>query len=396
MKKTVSILLISIFILSACQQAPSEVRERASGYGTNDNISEVEMEYISPSDLPGEIDEVLKTKTENLVLPTSNKYKIKNVYSGTIIMKKGETNKSDLYAEMFGVRDCKWVDCSIDNQNGNSDYMSESNNEYINVEGNGFCAYYDSIANQEDVTDEYDCITNPDSFVGKDEVITIGGQQARMSELLNFVQNQLDDKYGKLESDFEHKVYRICEKKLPNKSSMLTFMIERTIEGMPLNNLDRDYCEDDEGNQRMNTTFALMEVDMYKTNKISMFTNMTGGFEINHLQSIDRIISPQTAVRLVEKELSGYKKVEIREIRPMYDMKIVYEDKEKNKKPEDRPLKTHKEGRKIELIPVYCFMIPKKQKENDKMEGNENGYIKVNMISGDIMTKLEGIRYFGE
>ena len=64
MKKTVSILLMSIFILSACQQAPSEVRERASGYGTNDNISEVEMEYISPSDLSGEIDEVLKTKTE--------------------------------------------------------------------------------------------------------------------------------------------------------------------------------------------------------------------------------------------------------------------------------------------------------------------------------------------
>ncbi len=386
MKKCICVLLVLniVFCLIGCEKVPEMVVDNAKSYpvyyGKKTNI-----EYIRTSEIERNLTELFSESFENIELPSTIKMTdVKAVYDGEASFQKDRKKHRDEYANLMGIHAVNWEDKELEKEI-NPGYISQAETYYIRIEDNGAFGFLrEDTESEGEETGRYEAVLNlhlTDSPLG---TCRLDGEEVSLESQLTYVNKWLVKKWNRMESTVDYKVSWMILEKYDDGNNRIIFMTERTLDGVPLD----VFGEEGDGNEDSPSyTKASITGDVYvdKKNCITEFSNDYGGIEIIEKEEVDRVVSPVSAARLVEAELSGFRKVKIEEIRPMYDLELEYgiNKKEYFAKP----------GRKMKLVPVYCFMIKKRGADEDGIESNCYSYIKVNMINGEIYSNLSNVTY---
>jgi len=127
----------------------------------------------------------------------------------------------------------------------------------------------------------------------------------------------------------------------------------------------------------LNKELVLVNVNVYDK------ANNLGTIKINSSEKVDKVVSPESAIRLVNKTLSGFYKFTFESVLPLY---ALYPDYDPKTQFESGP------GQVIKGRPVYAFLI-KGEEDNSEMgihkTNSYRNFVVVDMITGDLTTDLD-------
>lgn len=386
----------SMYLLTGCQKVPSEVKERMKEYGANEEKETVDMHYIKVAALDALEVDTSSIKTDNMILPEKVSFHgIKEISNLDCRYIKGHTDNRDELVQMFFGTQVSW-EKYVDEENEDYFFYEINNPEkrlYMGAQDNGLTSLL-----REDI---YDVNFNgsfsmPDRVVrleqesGKPEVLVdLDGQKVDAMEESKYVVKWLEENWSSYDSAFAFQpktlITRAC-----GEHEMLSLFLEREYKGVPLSSYT-DLLEDVDDRTVQVRTSAGIGIAMTAHERIDSFTNLVGILEIADEKTIEEIIDLESAVRLAEREISGFKKMEIADVRIIYDLYNEY-DYKKEHSMSDSP------GNKVIAKPAYSFVINTKTEEKSSSV-NENemySYINVDVVDGSVTYNLDNIKYSGE
>ena len=386
----------SMYLLTGCQKVPSEVTERMKEYGANEEKEAVDMHYIKVSTLDALEVDTSSIKTDNMILPEKVSFHgIKEISNLDCRYIKGHTDNRDELVQMFFGTQVSW-EKYVDEENKDYIFYEINNLEkrlYMGVRDNGFTSLL-----REDIYDVNfnSSFSKPDRVVrleqesGKPEVLVdLGGQKLDALDESKYVVKWLEENWNPYDGAFSFQpktlVVRPC-----GEHEMLSMFFERAYKGVPLSSYT-DILGEVDGKTIDMRTSAGINFAMTVHGRIDCFTNETGILDIAGEENIVDIIDLESAVRLAEQEISGFKKMEIADVRIIYDLYNEY-DYKKEHSMADSP------GNKVIAKPAYSFVINTETKE-ESVFVNENemySYINVDAVDGSVTYNLDNIKYSGE
>ena len=219
--------------------------------------------------------------------------------------------------------------------------------------------------------------------------VDLGGQKVDALDESKYVVKWLEENWSSYYGAFTFQpktlIARAC-----GEHEMLSLFLELAYKGVSFSSYT-DVLGDADGQSMEVRTSAGINLAMTVHEQIDCFTNETGILEITGEKDIVDIIDLESAVRLAEREISGFKKMEIADVRIIYDLYNDYDYKKKHSMA-DSP------GNKVIAKPAYSFVINTETKEeSDSVNENElYSYINVDAVDGSVTYNLDNIKYSGE
>ena len=401
MKKKIILIVemlcfFTMYFFTGCQKVPLEVKERMKEYGANDEKEAVDMHYIKVASLDALEVDTCSIKTDNMILPEKISFHgIKEISNLDCRYIKAHTDNRDELVQMFFGTQVSW-EKYVDEENKDYffyDYDNPEKRLYIGVQDNGLTTFL-----REDIYDVnfHGAFSKPGRVIRLEQErdlssvpVDLDGQKTDALEESKYVVKWLEENWCSYDSAFAFQpktlITRAC-----GEHEMLSLFLEREYKGVPLSSYT-DLLEDIDDRTVQVRTSAGIGIAMTAHERIDSFTNLVGILKITDEKTIEEIIDLESAVRLAEREISGFKKMEIADVRIIYDLYNDYDYKKKHSMA-DSP------GNKVIAKPAYSFVINTETKEeSDSVNENElYSYINVDAVDGSVDYNLDNIKYSGE
>ena len=386
----------SMYLLTGCQKVPSEVTERMKEYGANEEKEAVDMHYIKVSALDALEVDTSSIKTDNMILPEKVSFHgIKEISNLDCCYIRGHTDDRDKLVWLFSGTHTPWEKYINEENKENCFYFIDNPKDrlYMGLKDNGFTSLL-----REDIYEVNfrGTVSKPDRVARLEQEmdlssfpVDLGGQKVDALDESKYVVKWLEENWSSYYGAFTFQpktlIARAC-----GEHEMLSLFLELAYKGVSFSSYT-DVLGDADGQSMEVRTSAGINLAMTVHEQIDCFTNETGILEITGEKDIVDIIDLESAVRLAEREISGFKKMEIADVRIIYDLYNDYDYKKKHSMA-DSP------GNKVIAKPAYSFVINTETKEeSDSVNENElYSYINVDAVDGSVNYNLDNIKYSGE
>ncbi|MBQ4530948.1 MAG: hypothetical protein IJA36_10130 [Lachnospiraceae bacterium] len=350
------LLLASSLTLSACQAVPDEVKEAQKGYQDNKQIESAEVAYCNVEELEKSVEEALKLQPDNMILPKTVDFsQIEEVDTLTLEFQGDFLKNKEQVAEAFGCTGSDWENVTIDTAGYETWSLDHNQEEYfINVGDNGFTAailpnVYEGFF-EEDKT-QVKKVYRLGRTADMQEECVLSGETTTIAEQMEFVNNWFQNTWKWKEERLDYQVRTVILREDEKNGEMLSMEVGKKYQGILLDNcggeMDIDTINGETKLLNIGTGFYIAQTEK---NTIDYFTSGQGAFDIKEAVKQETFIDLPSAVRLVEKELSGFQKVNISEIQIIYMLQPVYENENES---EDYSAP----GKQVKGTPVYRFYI---------------------------------------
>ena len=374
-----------VFLLVGCQQVPDEVREKMENYGQGGQIGKTEVSYYTIEELRNASIEELDHVPHNLKLP--EKVDFSGIESiGTLVLKRPEDydeNKEKI-AKLFEIKNPKWKLVAGGAIDYPTSYWYEYRGEdaYLAVDENGEISYIN-----EQVYDEDERLRTVERVhLNREEcpkmTCNLDSGQIPLPEVLEKAQEWVDG-CEILQDEFDYELRTVCVKEKPDRTHLVVMLVQRMYKGVGLNYLAEGDYEGD--TTRIPYEGAWVDLSFAEPDKPYFFYNYMPAYIVEE-EPVDEVIDFQSAVHLVEEELSGFSRLKVCEIRVEY---MIYAEKSENENDNKE-----KEGAIFHTKPVYSFLI-EFGKVDDAVEtlgifeSEEYVYVNVDMTDGTVITNFE-------
>lgn len=363
-------------LASGCQQTPREVSERMADYGDNEQMNSEDIRYCSLSELQAADIDKINVRLDNMVLPEKIDFSgIESVSSLELSFEKSFADRKDEVAAIFGV-DSKSLVENFDKKTRSRSFASDTDHTYFSVSDEGFFSYFSGLdkqqlgetASHKRFLGQYDLDTEDVS--GKS--IDFGnGEKAELPELCQKTEKWLNDSIP-LNGCKGH-VVDAYVRELQTENGvrrMLSLGVELSYKGIRFNSYATG----------SGVEFAEhgMWIDYDGADSLCGFSNGTGTLKVDSEKPVERIVSFESAVKLVNEKVSGFNENKIKKILPMYVLRPEYET-EKYLYPVP--------GQKVSARPVYAFLVKTEEDDSEFGINKSNVYnaVLVDMETGDVM-----------
>lgn len=263
-------------------------------------------------------------------------------------------------------------------------YDSAADKKYLAMEENGFVSYvsgvsYDYInekVKHKRILEKYDL--NIDDISKK--YLKFQNGEACISEMRDLAENWLQEHMPIAQCKYVVSDAYVREMESSEGSrKQLSFRVEVSYQGMRFNSYAGEM-----GKVGTQVGLATYDIQLNYDNRdqLSFFSNGSGRFKIASAQKVEKIVDLQSAVRLVNREVSGFNQLRVNKILPLYALYPKYQKEEQL-----FPFP----GQKVEGRPVYAFII---------IDGEENAEFGINientckavfvdMVTGEVWTNIE-------
>ena len=126
-------------------------------------------------------------------------------------------------------------------------------------------------------------------------------------------------------------------------------------------------------------------VVLLQKDKIDYFTTTDGLLTVNEKNTLNELIDLPSAIRIVEKELSGFQTIHISDIEIIYELEPVYDSTEEK-------ANRAEPGGKVIARPIYRFLIDREYEDGGIgfIAGDTfNYFINVDMVTGEVDLNLD-------
>lgn len=386
----------NIYLLTGCQKVPSEVKERMKEYGSNDEKEDVDIQYIKVSVLDGLEIDTSSIKTDNMILPERvNFHGIKELCNLDCCYIKDHTKNRDKLVQLFSGTQTQWEKYVDENYENYYFYYIDNPKDrlYMGIQDNGLTTLL-----KEDIygVNFNGTINRPDRIMRLEQEsgtpafpVDLDGQEVDAMEESKYALEWLEENWCSFDSAFTFLPKTLLARKC-GTHEMLSLFLEMGYKGVPLSSYTDAVETIDEKTVQVRTS-AGISLAMTAHERIDYFTNGIGVLEITGEKSIAEIIDLESAVRLAEREISGFKKMEIADVRIIYDLYNEYDSKDEHSMA-DSP------GNKVIAKPAYSFVINTETKEESASVNEDEmyAYINVDAVDGSVVYNLDNIKYSGE
>ncbi len=215
-----------------------------------------------------------------------------------------------------------------------------------------------------------------------DMTCNLSSGQIPLPEMLEKTQEWVDG-CEILQDEFDYKFQVVCVKKRADRTHNVALSVQRMYKGVGLNYFARYDELDDSDTKFYEGSWVVL--NFAEPDKPYFLFNHAPVHVVEE-EPVDEVIDFQSAVNLVEEELSGFSKIEVCEIRVEY---MIVPPKSEN---EDN--NTAKEGAVLHTKPVYSFLIEFGEVDDaaemlNVFERDEYVYVNVDMTDGSVITNFE-------
>lgn len=364
---------IVTFVAVAFALSAKNTPDVSAGNSTSE-IDKVYKEKIKVSELSAAIEEALRVKTDNLILPD------KILVDDNIVLKdyRKVPVKYDLQADFQNILEDYFGKDSVSEK-----YFSQTNPQYldyINTENNNRAAVSESggylvltkhgglglkMSNDEH---PIEAVYHIDRNDYTDTEYKLSGENYSVDEAASFAENWARDFWSEYHPEYEYSaktvVVRPAPKEIDESGNSFTYeiIIELKLGGVPIDELGQLITNDD------GTTFfnEYIKIKMVKPEDVFYFHGESWSFSASlsddgrgEEKVIDEIISPSHAVTLVSEYMAGYNKLKVNSFSLKY---AVASDR---------------------LVPVWAFEMD----VNKKTPARTSIY--VNAVTGEVYTEME-------
>ena len=361
MKSLKSLLLLSFFALSltSCKKAPMQVLENKNNYNQNKQVSDFEIKYCDLKSLKRT--DISRIRYDNLSLPKEICLdSIKGIYMINGRVPKDCLNNKKKVMDEFSLEES--LQMKKEEMAGEK-ALTHQGESYLCIMDSGLVSY---IRNNNKELPEFD-ESNADFYYmnnKKDRNVSF------VKEIIE--QAKKDDKKSLRPKNLEYIPKYVAVAKKDNQ-----VLVQGTYgyKGMELLN---SYTVRKIKGHISPAKYEYIN-SIYSTNKEIVLEHyfQTSGCEIRDTKEVRKVVSLDSAIHIVSNKLSGFKKVNIREIVPVY--MCLKEDTCKEF--------VYSAGKKLKFRPVYLFKI---KSVDDKKSFEESTYVNlvVDMVTGEYFDDL--------
>lgn len=367
-----------------CQKTPDEVKQRIKMYGDNKQIMSEEIKYCTVDELKEIKIADITVKLDNMTLPDEVDFSnIDMIEELDMAFDNNYLKSGKQFLEVFNINKSTLVDEGETFTGKTVTYDSEKEKKYFTIEDNGFMSFVSGITYkavnsdlQQHVEAKYDLDVDDIS----EENVQFESGNVKLRQICTKAEDWL--KRYLPTGDFEYEVSDIYVRNFKDgddEHNQISLFAEIEHKGIPCNVYGIETGFDGTSGKVNLMTYG---VNMnYEGEKLTYFSNGVGGLKINSSKKVDKIIDLESAVKIVNEEISGFNKLNISKIVPIYALYPQYKSSEEQ---------FSHEGQKVEGRPVYAFII--NEGEDDSVLGiyksNSCKFIFVDMITGEITTNI--------
>ena len=381
MKYVKQFLAIACFFLLSCgcQEVPEGVKENMEQYGDNPQLEASELEYCSIEELrKAKIPDI---KTSSLSMPFQVDFsEVEDVSLLDLSCYDDFQKESNVekYALLFGVDKDGFAERQDPAWGKESYYEDEKGQEYISLSQNGGMVHIGGLA--------FECVgsTVEASYnLARDDIsgisVKLRDGAASLSGICSSTEEWLEEN---LHMDgIRQQVTDVIIRKLDQESGdvqRISMCAEYDYKGIHFNNHTLGRTEEEGIQSKEVTTYLFTQLAMDASGSPS-FLSRNEGFQIDGVKPLEKVVSFESAVRMLGEKLSGFGHFDITEVLPLYD---IYPD-----------FKAGVVGRKMEARPVYAFLVETKEEGEGKIgiiKPNRCRYFFfVDMETGELTTNLK-------
>ncbi len=383
--KTPILLLSLICLFCGCQETPQEVTDRMGHYGENGQMASKERKHCSIDELKAAKLSEVNLQLDNINLPEDVDFSdIESIALLKLSFEENYTEQKEEALELFGIEEESLVDTfDAENMGRTVIYDSSAHAKYLAVGENGFVSFvggltYDYIndkAKYQDTPEKYDL--DVDDISGK--MVELKEGKTEIAAVRETAEQWLDDNMPMEGCGYRISDVYVRELDCSGKQrKQLSFYAEIWCQGLRFNSCASRMSG--VGSQ-MDFFTQGIQLNYDGMDALSFFSNKVGKIHIDSREEVDEVIDLQSAIRLMNEEMSGFRELNISKILPMYVLFPIYEtDEELYGAP----------GQKLEGRPVYAFIIKEGVDDTEFgiNKGNTTRTIFVDMITGEVTTDI--------
>lgn len=375
--KLLLLILSGCVLLCGCQKTPEKVKENMEQYGENPQVGNTEITYCSVDELKNK--NIPAINEGNLHITAGMDFS--NIEAIDIVQLSLDPDfltdaNIEKYTKLFEINKNKLTEGEIGNSHDGRwlYYDNEAENKYMHISQNGGMVH--------NINHDFSTTLEKKYNLGKEDIsetyISINDTSINLSDLCKNAEKWLDDNMHM--DGLNYKVSDVHIRKPDNadsESRVASLWTEYEYKGIPFNDYTNNLMDD---NQNEITIWAFTWLDYYDSLDIPSRFSRNYSFVINSSEPVEKVIDPESAVKILKDTMSGFGVLNISEALPLYVLYL------KDSVPEP--------GAKIEARPVYAFLV----KNNSAASGTFNDIIKmsycehfffVDMVTGEVTTDLK-------
>lgn len=383
--KPFAVFLI-IVLFAGCQKMPDEVKEQQKEYGDNPIKEEVELQYCNLEQLKQTSLSDIDYVPDNMVLPETVDFsQIEDVALLELAFVDDFTEKKNQIAEQFGIENPEWE--RNDGQlNGDSWFQYENTgaSQYLALEDNGQISFLQNAVYSdlgEENAAKINKILRYPNIASADDVCSLNQEKISIKDLAAWIEQYLQDS-PIVSQEFDYRAQTIYIRERASGEERISILAGLLYNGILLDYFGGsiDMIDDIPKVVQMD---ASVELEMDSVGTIDRITNQ-GQFVLKSRQSGEKFVNLESAIRLAEKEISGFQKLEIADIKLLYALYPEYDYKSGTEY-------YAAPGNIVRARPVYSFMIAYGRDDASigVLESSTFCFINVDLFTGEVTTNMD-------
>ncbi len=372
------IAFLSADTLNGCVKVPEEVRNRMENYGENIQKGEANSSYCSVEDISGFDFVNIKYVPENIHFCSNTSLpEIKKLYCMNMRVKSDyEKEAENLASRVFPGLSVTFEKSTDDFGNTSMTYDSKSNKAYLSVNSTGFISFeknkaYDVSNGGGYRVDEY---LQYASGQDKQRKVVLQGKEIKLSELSQKAEKFANHIIANPNFTYHATDFYILYDNVTGDED-ISINLEILYNGVSLDSVGNKWKPNEPSNYSKNITVRCHSIDEF-----DWFSTGLGQLDILSNSEITKVISPESALEIVDKTFSGFEPIAIERVEVYYE--LYQEDNQFIEFP----------GYEVVGKPVYAFLIRKTdvQPATDEITLKPNFYdfIYVDMQDGTVTTSI--------
>lgn len=389
MRKKLIGVLLSICLLTGCQQAPEQVKERMNSDAEMEQMQATDCTYCTVDELKKISRDTISYEPSNIALPDKIDFSdLEAVGTVTFQAQENYMDKREEIAEYFGIDNPKW------------EFYEESTNwcqydgekEFICVGDEGFLSYEKGKVYQSALKEQYPKTVsklhlNRESITGIE--CQFDGKVENIENSIVYAEQWINQ-FKYLNHDFDYKLRTIYVREYLDGNNQLSMLYQLMYKGVGLSYITYEMFTDEQYQLFITAINSCVEIEMEDSSTVAGFT-IENNVNVIQEEMADEVIDFESALRLVEEKMAGYSKLDVAEVRIEYVLEPQYDT--------SKPDNAYLPGVVMHARPVYSFWIAHGGVDDSDLginESNEMVYIYVDMLDGTVTDDFEPYSYHGE
>ena len=389
MKRCVVALLVCACCLAGCQATPEQVKINKENYNANEQIDSVEITQCNLEELSASVEEALKQEYENIVLPKQIDFSmVEEVNEMTFTYAVDFLKNKEEVAKMFGYENLAWEEAQSVIENDRSQIAENSREKYyVGVGDNGWATalkgnIYDRFSQEDNTTVK--AVYQVDRKEGLEENCMLSGEQTTIKEQVSYVEEWFQNQWKQWEPEFDYMVSTVVQREEEGSDNHILMMeVDKYYCGVLLDPVGGKMSQEKK-KITLETIGSSCTIGLSEKNSWDDYTNGSGLLTVKEKNIQDKFIDFASAVRIVEKELSGFRKLDVSDVKIMYTLKPIYDNTKEN-------ANYCEPGGEVYARPVYSFFVDREYEDLGLATINLSEmyyFVQVDMITGEVTLKL--------